>query len=97
MAKDDPLAELLDELDVHGDLERSEQTLSIRHEKRRYGKPVTIVEGFDLPEQELKPIASDLKQAIGTGGTVDNRRIELQGKHDDRVRALLTDHGFSVQ
>ncbi|WP_254861499.1 translation initiation factor [Halovivax gelatinilyticus] len=96
MSNDDPLDDLLDELDAHGDLDTAEQVLSIRMEKRRYGKPVTIVEGFDLPASEVKSIASDLKSAMGTGGTIEEGRIELQGDHRDRVPALLRERGFQV-
>ncbi|SEW27820.1 SUI1 family translation initiation factor [Natrinema salifodinae] len=94
---DDELDDLLDELDTHGDLETSQQVLSIRTESRRYDKPVTIIEGFDLPDSEVKSIASDLKSSMGTGGTVDDGRIELQGDHRDRVPDLLRDRGFDVQ
>lgn len=97
MSNDDPLDDLLDELDTHGDLETAEQVLSLRTEKRRYDKPVTIVEGFDLPESEIKSIASDLKSSLGTGGTVDEGHIELQGDHRDRVPDLLREHGFDVR
>ncbi|MFA9428157.1 translation initiation factor [Natronorubrum sp. A-ect3] len=95
--EDDELEDLLDELDSQGDLETAEQRLSIRMERRRYDKPVTIVEGFDLSQSELKSTASALKQALGTGGTVDDNRIELQGDHRDRVPDLLRDRGFDVQ
>lgn len=96
VAPEDPLDDLLDELDAHGDLDTAEQVLSIRMETRRYGKPVTIVEGFDLPDSEVEQVASELKRAIGTGGTVDEGRIELQGDHQDRLPALLEDRGFTV-
>ena len=95
--EDDPLDDLLDELDAHGDLETAAQVLTIRMETRRYGKPVTIVEGFDLPTPEIKSIASELKRSMGTGGTVDDGRIELQGDHRDRVPDLLRDRGFQVR
>jgi translation initiation factor 1 len=97
VSNDDSIDDLLDELDSHGDLEAAEQLLSIRMEKRRYGKPVTIVEGFDLSEAEVKSIASDLKSSVGTGGTVDEGRIELQGDHRDRAPELLREHGFDVE
>ncbi|SIR92052.1 SUI1 family translation initiation factor [Natronorubrum thiooxidans] len=97
MANDDELDDLLDELDSQGDLETSQQVLSIRMESRRYGKPVTIIEGFDLNTDEIKATASELKGSLGTGGTVDDDRIELQGDHRDRVPELLRDHGFDVQ
>ncbi|WP_435551023.1 translation initiation factor [Natrinema sp. CGMCC1.2065] len=95
---DDDLDDLLDELDSQGDLETSQQVLSIRTESRRYDKPVTIVEGFDLSKAEIESTASDLKSALGTGGTVaDGGRIELQGDHRDRVPELLRERGFNVR
>ncbi|PCR91726.1 SUI1 family translation initiation factor [Natrinema ejinorense] len=94
---DDDLDDLLDELDSQGDLETSQQVLSLRTESRRYDKPVTIIEGFDLTTSEIKSTASDLKRSLGTGGTVDDGRIELQGDHRDRVPDLLRDRGFDVQ
>ncbi|AFO55898.1 MULTISPECIES: translation initiation factor [Natrinema] len=97
MANDDELDELLDELDSQGDLEASQQVLSVRTESRRYDKPVTIVEGFDLGPDEIKSIASDLKRSMGTGGTVDEDRIELQGNHRNRVPELLRERGFDVR
>jgi len=97
MADEDDLDDLLEELDSQGDLETAEQVLSLRIEKRRYDKPVTIIEGFDLPQSELESTASDLKSALGTGGTVDDGRIELQGDHRDRVPDLLRDRGFEIR
>lgn len=97
VTEDTSIDDLLDDLDSHDDLSTSQQVLSIRTEKRRYGKPVTIVEGFDLPESEVKEIASELKGAIGAGGTVEAGRIELQGDHRDRLPALLRERGFDVQ
>ncbi|NGM68529.1 translation initiation factor [Natronolimnobius sp. AArcel1] len=97
MSNDDDLDDLLDELDSQGDLETSQQVLSIRTESRRYNKPVTIIEGFDLSKSELKSTASELKSSLGTGGTVGDNRIELQGDHRDRVPDLLRERGFDVR
>ncbi|WP_049928559.1 translation initiation factor [Halopiger goleimassiliensis] len=97
MADEDDIDDLLAELDEQTDLETSQQRLSIRTESRRYDKPVTIVEGFDLETSEIESIASDLKSAMGTGGTVADDRIELQGDHRDRVPDLLRDRGFDVR
>ena len=93
---DDPLDDLLDDLDSHGDLTTTEQTLTIRIEERRYGKPMTIVEGFDLPTSELRTTASDLKRSLGTGGTAGDDRVELQGDHRGRLPALLRERGYDV-
>lgn len=97
MADDtDPLSGLPDDLGIGADLARTESTLRIRTESRRYGKPVTIVEGFDASAVDLDDLASALKSALGTGGTVDGDAIELQGDHTDRAEALLEERGFEV-
>nr|WP_254824675.1 translation initiation factor [Haloglomus halophilum] len=88
------MAGLPAELGIDDDLARADASLRIRLEKRRYGKPVTIVEGFD--DVDLAALASELKRALGTGGTVDEDSIELQGDHADRVPALLRERGFTV-
>lgn len=97
MSHDDSIDDLLDELDSHDDLEHAQQVLTVRMETRRYGKPVTIVEGFDLPKADVQSIASELKSSMGTGGTVTDGRIELQGDHRNRVPDLLRDRGFDVR
>jgi len=93
---DDTLDELLDELDGHTDLEKANQQVSISVDERRYGKAVTIVSGFDVPQSEIKSLASSLKSSLATGGTVDDDTIELQGDHRDRLPELLADHGYDV-
>ncbi|QZP37367.1 translation initiation factor [Halobaculum magnesiiphilum] len=93
---DDPFAGIPD--DPTADLDRADQTLSIRVERRTYDKPVTVIEGFDPDATDLADLASELKSAVGAGGTVDADAgvIEVQGDHADRVRDLLADRGFEV-
>jgi len=90
------LDDLFEDLDVYGDLTRAEQVLTIRVESRRYGKPMTIIEGFDPDAVDLRELASDLKKRLGTGGTVESGHIELQGDHRDRLPDLLREEGFEV-
>jgi len=89
---------LPDDLGIGEDLTRAEQRLSVRVESRRYGKPMTIVEGFDDDSVDLKQLASTLKRRLATGGTVEKetRTIELQGDHADRLPPILRDEGFQV-
>ncbi len=97
MTDDDTLDELLDELDGHTDLDKAAQQVSISVDERRYGKAVTIVSGFDVPQSTVESLASDLKSSLATGGTVDGDSIELQGDHRDRLPELLADHGYTVR
>lgn len=82
--------------DLMADLDRAETTLTIRVEKRRYGKPVTVVEGFP-DNADLKAIAKNLKKRVGAGGTVEDDAIEIQGDHTDRLPPMLEEEGFTVE
>lgn len=63
----------------------------------RKGKGVTTI--FDLPlkEEELKDLAQILKQKCGTGGTVKDGKIEIQGDNRDRVCQELEKLGYKVK
>ena len=70
----------------------------LRLEKKgRGGKAVTVV--YDLPNNEtfLKGLAGELKRACGTGGTVVERGVEIQGDVRERVRPLLIGKGWIVK
>lgn len=69
--------------------------VSIRVDNRRYGKAVTVLEGFD-PAVDLKSLTKELKQKMGAGGTSHDGRIELQGDHVRDVREYLEKQGFRI-
>lgn len=97
MAKDDftRITGLPEELGIDDDLQRTQQVLSVRVDSRRYGKPVTVVSGFD-GDANLKELASALKSKLACGGTVEDGEIELQGNHRNRVPDLLRERGYDV-
>lgn len=86
---------LPDELGIDDDLQRTQQVLSVRVDSRRYGKPVTVVSGFDS-SANLKELASTLKRTLACGGTIEDNRIELQGDHRARVPDLLRERGYDI-
>jgi translation initiation factor 1 len=70
----------------------------LRMEKKgRGGKTVTVV--YDLPKNAafLKDLASELKRACGTGGTVVDDTVEIQGDQRDRLRDVLAKKGWTVK
>ncbi|EWG08272.1 MAG: translation initiation factor Sui1 [Candidatus Aramenus sulfurataquae] len=75
-------------------LNKEEQFIKVKLEKRRYGKEVTVIEGISDSDAELKKIASELKSRLAAGGTVKNGRIEIQGDHREKVKELLVKLGF---
>jgi translation initiation factor 1 len=66
-----------------------------REKSGRRGKTVTIVRG--LPAGALAAAATDLKRLCGTGGTVKEGTIELQGDHRDKAAARLRAQGHEVK
>ncbi len=68
-----------------------------RETKGRGGKAVTVVKGVALAEADLVKLAQQLKASCGSGGTVKDGVIEVQGDHCDKVVALLTAQGHKVK
>ena len=68
-----------------------------RETKGRKGKGVTVVRGLGLNADELKALAKRLKQACGSGGTVKDGTIEIQGDHRDRVVEALAGWGYPAK
>ena len=68
-----------------------------RETKGRGGKAVTLVRGLALEADALGKLAKDLKAACGSGGTVKDGVIEVQGDHCDKLVALLQRQGHKVK
>ena len=68
-----------------------------RQTKGRKGKGVTVVTGVPLAEAELEKLARDLKKRCGSGGTVRDGVIEIQGEHRDALVEELTRRGYTVR
>ena len=63
----------------------------------RGGKVVSVVKNLILTEDDLKALAKKLKQECGTGGTVKDGVIEIQGEHRQRMAEVLTKLGYKVK
>ena len=68
-----------------------------RETKGRAGKGVTLVKGLALEPLALMTLGKQLKTACGSGGTVKDGVIEVQGDHCDRVIELLKAQGLVVK
>lgn len=68
-----------------------------RETKGRGGKAVTLVSGITLPDKSLDALGKQLKASCGSGGTVKDGVIEVQGDHIDRIVALLTAQGYKAK
>lgn len=68
-----------------------------RETKGRKGKGVTLIKGLALDEKALKALAKEIKQRTGTGGSVKDFVIEIQGDQRDIVKTLLEKQGYTVK
>ena len=68
-----------------------------RETKGRGGKAVTLVKGLMLDADALLSLGKQLKAACGSGGTVKDGVIEIQGDHIERVMAALKAQGHIVK
>ncbi len=68
-----------------------------RETKGRGGKAVTIVRGVPVDAAGLLKLGQELKAACGSGGTVKDGNIEVQGEHVDKLVALLGQRGYKVK
>lgn len=68
-----------------------------RETKGRKGKGVTLITGIPLAGSELKAYAKLLKARCGTGGTVKDGVIEIQGDQRDTLVPLLKEKGWTVK
>jgi translation initiation factor 1 len=68
-----------------------------RESKGRGGKTVTLVKNLVLSEADLKSLSKRLKQTCGSGGTVKDGLIEIQGEHRKTVAETLEGLGYRVK
>ncbi len=63
----------------------------------RKGKGVSVVAGLPLAGAELEALAGELKRRCGSGGTVRDGCIEIQGDHRDLLVRELEGRGYKVK
>ena len=75
-----------------------QQTACIRREKKgRGGKTVTVIMELQLTPEDMKALSKRLKKVCGTGGTVTDGTIEIQGDQRERVAEELQKLGYKTK
>jgi len=76
----------------------SDGVVRVRRETSgRKGKGVTVIRGAPLGERQLAGLAKELKRLCGSGGTVKQGAIEIQGDHVSKVIDALQARGWVVK
>ena len=87
---------LPDDLCVCEKIEKEDQSIRIKKEKKRYGKIMTLIEGIDKTKIDIKDVSKKLKSKFACGGTVKDSIIELQGDHNvEKIKEELVKLGFN--
>lgn len=82
----------------HSRTNKNNDAIYIRREtKGRKGAGVTLIDGLKQDEKQLKLTAKKLKALCGSGGTVKDGLIEIQGDHRSRIQEWLQKQGFKVK
>ncbi|SDK35413.1 translation initiation factor 1 (eIF-1/SUI1) [Maridesulfovibrio ferrireducens] len=68
-----------------------------RQTKGRKGKGVSLITGLPLEGNDLKKLAKTLKAKCGTGGTLKDGIIEIQGDHRQALKLELEKLGYKVK
>jgi translation initiation factor 1 len=83
---------------IFNSLPPQQQTIYLHREsKGRGGKAVTLIKGLALSEGDLSALAKKLKQACGSGGTIKDGVIEIQGEHREKIADTLRKLGYKVK
>jgi len=85
------------ELCVCESIAKETQKIIIKTETKRFKKKYTVIEGIDEKEINLAQLAKTLKAKLACGGTVKEKRIELQGDHKLKVKKILVETGFASE
>lgn len=76
-------------------LSPAEQPLRVKLDtKQRAGKVVTLIDGFVGKEEDLEKLGKDLKTKCGTGGSVKDGQVLIQGDYKEKVLKWLLDWGY---
>ena len=77
---------------------QQKEALVCKFEKKgRNGKPVTLIEGFEGNENELKAISKKIKAMLGIGGSEKDGVIVIQGDNRDKIMTILKDMGYKTK
>jgi len=91
-----PTCGLPQDLCVCAAIAKEGQKIFVKAAKKKFGSPVTIIEGIENKDEDMKALVKQLKEKLACGGTYKDKQIELMGDHRKRVKDLLVSLGFAA-
>lgn len=79
------------------EIAKEQQIVKVFTLKKKYGKIITVVEGLNAKEVDLKALSKELKTKFACGGTIKGGVIELQGNQKAVTQKTLREMGYSLE
>lgn len=80
------------------ELPPNQQNLRVQASRKgRKGKTVTVISGFQTQPETLTKLLKQLKTQCGSGGTVKDNTLEIQGEHAQKLVEILTQLGYKAK
>ncbi len=77
--------------------EQKEALICKFEKKGRNGKPVTLIEGFEGTDEDLKNLSKKIKTTLGIGGSEKDGIIIIQSDNRDKIMKILQDLGYKTK
>lgn len=74
--------------------DKADQEVRIWLNRLKGNKELTVIKGLEEPEDELEKLGAELKKKCGSGGSVKNGEILIQGDHRDQALQILQKAGY---
>lgn len=85
------------ELCVCESIAKESQRIVVKVENRKFNKVYTVIEGIDEKEVNMRELMKNLKSRLACGGAAKEGKIELQGDHKQKAKAILVQAGFAPE
>ncbi|MGB3692837.1 MAG: translation initiation factor [Spirulinaceae cyanobacterium] len=80
------------------DLHPNQQNLQVQSTRKgRKGKTVTVISGFQSKLETLSPLLKQIKSYCGSGGTLKDNTLEIQGDHKEKICQFLQKLGYKAK
>ncbi|MBX5326167.1 MAG: translation initiation factor [Candidatus Bathyarchaeia archaeon] len=94
MAEICPTCGLPREICVCSEIGKEQQRIRVRLETRKFGRPMTVIDGINDKDQDLGRLAQKMKTFCACGGTAKNGQIMLQGDQREKSLKFLLQLGY---
>ena len=85
------------DLCIFREIAKEQQVVRVFTLKKKFGKIITVIEGLNSKEVDLKGLSKELKSKFACGGTVKKGCIELQGNQKAEAMKTLRNMGYTME